>query len=108
MYSFIELPRLGFRGLDQPSIYVNTRDILTVQQEYDGQVVIEIRGYGADALIGRIRTYVPLVALLDVLGLLAEDPGVRSWSLESKTEWAAPIVQTLQEAAERERASAAR
>lgn len=109
MTSFIELPRLGFRGIDQPSLYVNTADIVAVQTEYDGQVVVlELRGYGTEGSIGKVRTYAPLGAILDVLGMLADHPGVRSWSDDVKTAWAAPVKAELIAAADRERAASAR
>lgn len=109
MPSFIELPRLGFRGIDQPSLYVNTADIVAVQTEYDGQVVVvEIRGYGTEGAIGKVRTYVPLVALLDGLEDLATRPGIRDWTEATKATWAAPVKATLEAAADRERAASAR
>lgn len=108
MHSFIELPRLAFNGRVIPSLYVNTGDIIEFHEEWDGQVSVEVRQVGTEGMAATVKTYLPLAALLDVLGLLAEKPGVRSWLDDSKEKWAAPIVTLLQEAADRERASAAR
>lgn len=104
MFSFIELPQLGFSGREVASLYVNTRDIITLTEEYDGQTRIQVRGIGADHGAASLRTYVPLAVLLGELTIRAEEPGVSGWSNDSKAKWAAPIKALLAEQAERERA----
>lgn len=107
MASFIELPRLGFDGRDQVSLYVNTDDIIAMQATYDGQTKIEIRALGNAGYAVNMTTYVPLHALLDILGGMARHPGVNSWADTSKDAWAAPVKDNLRKAAEAERAARA-
>ena len=108
MHSFIELPRLAFNGRVIPSLYVNTGDIIEFHEEWDGQVSVEVRQVGTEGMAATVRTYIPMLSFVASLGVLAEMPGVTTWTDEVKTAWAAPIILLLQEAAERERASAAR
>jgi hypothetical protein len=103
MTSFIELPRLQFGGRDQESLYVNTADILTLVANYDGQTRIEVRCLGTEGMTAGVLTYVPLGALLNVLGELAKFPGVRSWADDTKAGWREPIRAKLQYSAEQER-----
>jgi hypothetical protein len=111
MTSFIELPRLRFRGVDQPSLYVNVDDIITFQAEHTGTemggTVVTVRDFGSEGA-GKVHTYVPIGALRDMLGMLAERHGVRSWSDDTLKGWREPLKTILEEAAERERASYAR
>lgn len=102
MNSFIELPRLSYQGRPRPSVYINTADIIMVEADYSGQTNVLVREMGSQGT-GIIQTYVPLVALLDELGRLAERPGVRSWAEASKSFWADPQAVILAQAAERER-----
>jgi hypothetical protein len=104
MTSFIELPRVAFAGRDQASLYVNVADIVSLEEEWDGQTLVEIRHRGSEGNTARVRTYVPLGALLNLLGELARTPAVRSWTDETKQGWREPIVAALQVAAEKERA----
>lgn len=105
MASFIELPRLDFRGRDVPSLYVNTADIISLQALWDGQTQLDIRDLGAERLSVRVTTYAPLNSLLDVLGSLAQFPGVRSWTHDTCDAWAEPHRARLAEAYEREHAA---
>lgn len=102
MTSFIELPRLTGRGLLAPPMYVNVDDIITFTREHTGETRVTLRSYGSDGH-GVVMTYVPYVALCDVLGMLAEHPGVRSWSPESLDEWGTPIAARLAEEYRRSR-----
>jgi hypothetical protein len=102
MTSFIELPRVTFNGGPSASIYVNTADIVALQDEYDGQTRVTVRELGSEG-VGVIQTYAPLSALLDTLGMLAEHPGVRSWTSECKAAWQPPVVAFLRERYQRER-----
>jgi hypothetical protein len=106
MTSFIELPRLAFDGRDLPSVYVNTADIVMLEELHDGQARVEIRDLGTEGMTATIKTYAPLAVLLGELSVLAQTPTVSSWSTDSKTAWAAPIAHTLRAAADRERAAA--
>jgi hypothetical protein len=109
MTSFIELPRLTWNGAaTAPSVYANTADIITLAEHYSGQTEIEMRGLGNACTSVKIITYVPLAVLLDVLGILAETPGVRSWTDTMKRSWAEPVGRYLEDAANRERGVTAR
>lgn len=106
MTSFIEVPRMGFRGIDQASLYVNVDDIVTMHRDFDGQTVLEIRAYGADGMHGRVKTYLPVGVILDVLGELARWPGVRSWTDSTLAAYREPTRERLVAAADAERAAA--
>lgn len=105
MTSFIELPRLHFDGREQPSIYVNVADIISLVEHYDRQTKVEVRSLGSDGMSAAFTTYMPLLVLLDTLGDMAGRPGVRSWADSVKSAFAAPIVAALKEAAAKERAA---
>ena len=103
MTSFIELPQLGFGGVEQPSLYVNVADIIQLRAEYDGTTVLEVRDMGSEGLSVTRRTYIPLAMLLDVIGELAKWPGVRSWSDGTKHAYRDPAQVRARAAADRER-----
>jgi len=105
MASFIELPRIDYRGGDAPSLYVNTDDIVAFQALYDGQTQVDIRDMGSEGMTARVATYLPLDSLLDVLGELAKYPGARSWTARTRDEWAAPHRANAEASFERERAA---
>ena len=67
MTSFIELPRLTSRGTDAPSVYVNVRDIVTFQANYDGQTVVDIRDVGNQGMSARVTTTIPTGVLAGYL-----------------------------------------
>lgn len=108
MASFIELPRLGFGGRAMPSLYVNTDDIIALSESHDGQTRVEVRDMGTDGMAVAVFTYVPLTALLDLLGSLTQYPGVRSWTETMKRSWSEPLSRILEDAANREREAARR
>lgn len=105
MASFIELPRLAFDGREQPSIYVNTADIISLVAEWHGQTRLEIRHLGTDRNTAVITTYAPLQALLNGLSDLADRPTALTWASTLKTAWGQPIKVALRDAAARERAA---
>ena len=91
MHSFIELPRMDSQGKTLLSIYVNTADIIAMQSETNSAFTrVDIRQFGSEGGSGVIRTYAPIASLLDILGMLADNPGVRSWSALTKAEWTGP------------------
>jgi hypothetical protein len=105
MTSFIELPRLAFDGREMESAYINTADIISFQEQWDGQVKLEVRGLGNACTSVAVKTYVPLAVLLGELTVLAARPGVSTWSESSRSAWATPIAARLADAAARERAA---
>ena len=100
MTSFIELPQLGFGGVEQSSLYVNVADIIQLRAEYDGTTVLEIRDIGSEGMSVTRRTYIPLAGLLTTLEGLAKEPGVVTWSEKTRDMFRLP-------AQERARAAAA-
>lgn len=104
MPSFIELPQLAFDGRELPSIYVNTADIITFQADYDGCTKIDVRDRGSEGY-ATFKTYIPLGSLLNLLGIVAKNPGVQSWSDDFKDGVRGPVQERLRAAAERERAA---
>ena len=105
MTSFIELPRLSSSAQELPAAYVNVDDIITLVEDYDGQTRLEIRGLGSEGMSAAVTTYAPIHALLLQLRELAEQPGVRTWTTETRRAWAAPIAARLQAGIARERAA---
>ena len=96
MHSFIELPRMDSQGKTLLSIYVNTADIIAMQSETNSAFTrVDIRQFGSEGGSGVIRTYAPIASLLDILGMLADNPGVRSWSALTKAEWKGPALAYL-------------
>lgn len=104
MSSFIEIPHLGFAGREQPSLYVNTADIITVTSTFDNGTAFEIRQLGSEACSVTRISYLPISMFLDHLGELAKWPGVRSWTDETKEAFREPAQRRLRDAADRERA----
>jgi hypothetical protein len=104
MTSFIELPMLAFDGRELPSVYVNTADIITFSEQYDGQTALEIRQLGSEACAVTRKTYIPAKALVGALSKLTEEPGVTSWTEGTKELFREPLQARLREAAARERA----
>lgn len=105
MTSFIELPRMHFDGRDQQSLYVNVADIVSLTEQWDRTTRLEIRGLGTEGTTAGVVTYVPIGALLGLLGELAGRPGVRSWTDDTKRAFGEPVAAALKEAATKERAA---
>lgn len=108
MTSFIEIPLMGFGGLDLPSLYVNTADVITLQSTFDHGTVFEVRDLGTEGMPAKYRTYLPIGMFLDVFGELGRFPGVRSWSEDTKAAYREPAKDRARAAADNERAAAAR
>jgi hypothetical protein len=105
MASFIELPRIDFRGDDAPALFVNTADIINFQSA-GSTVVVEVRDSGNEHYPARVVTTMPLQALVDALRELAErGGGVSQWLPATRDAWAAPHRARAAEAFERERAT---
>lgn len=102
MASFIELPRVGYRGIDMPSLFVNLDDIVCFESDHDDQTVVTIRHYGSEGH-GRVTTYLPLPALSGYLYELGERPGIHTWTESTKQQFRSGLVPTLVARADRER-----
>ena len=104
MFSFIEIPQIGFNGADVPSLYVNVADIITFKSTYDNGTEFEIRDLGTDNMAVIRRTYMSIGLFLEAFSHLADYPGVRSWSDETKATYGEPAKARARAAADRERA----
>ena len=105
MTSFIEIPQMGHRGSELPSLYVNVADIISFRATYDNGTDFEIRDCGTEGMSATRHTYLPSGLFLNMLGILAEHPGVRSWTEETKDAWRIPAARRSVDQAEREDAS---
>jgi hypothetical protein len=83
MTSFIEIPQMGWGGVELPSLYVNVADIITVASSCNHGTEFRVRELG-DEGVARFKSYLPIGMFLDLLGELARFPGVRSWSDDTK------------------------
>jgi hypothetical protein len=105
MTSFIEIPQLSFGGIEQPSIYVNTADIITLRSDWQNNTLVEIRDAGTEGMSVTRTTYLPIGMFLDKLAELAKWPGVRSWSDDTKVAFREPAQKRMRTAADKERAA---
>jgi hypothetical protein len=101
--SFIEMPQIGFNGQELPSLYVNVADIIAFKATYDGATEFELRDLGTEGMSVTRRSYLPIGLFLNLLGMLAENPGVKSWTDETKAAHLEPAQERSRAAAARER-----
>ena len=106
MTSFIEIPQIGFEGRDVPSFYVNVADIIAFKSTYDDGTEFEIRQLGTDGMAVLRRTYLPIRVLIGALKDLAEEPGVVTWSEETRDMFRLPAQDRARAAAAAEREAA--
>ena len=91
MHSFIELPRMDSRA-SHPARHLRQHRRHHRSTKI-GDHRRSPRGHSPGRQrrrLRRVRTYMPIASLLDILGMLADNPGVSSWSALTKAEWYGP------------------
>ena len=67
MQTFIELPRVDYKGRPIQSLYVNVEHIIAFETDYHGGTKVTVNGFGSEGH-GIVLTILPITTLVQNLG----------------------------------------